>query len=526
VTAAVVEAAERPRDADLGAWIAVAAGGLGALMASLDISITNSALPQIQGEVGATGTEGTWIGTGYLVSEIVMIPLTAWLSRVLGLRTLLLACATLFILFSMVCGAAHDLTWMIIGRVGQGFTGGALIPTGQTIVATRLPRRQLTLGMSLFGVIVLAGPILGPLTGGWLAENVSWRWCFFVNLPVGAGLIALLLIAIPREPADLKALWRADWLGILGLAVGLSSLTIVLEEGQRERWFESSMIVDLSIAAVAGITVLIAAQLISKDPVVKLKLLLNRSYVSVIILVTAFGAVFYGALYLIPQFLAGVAGYNAAQSGVVMLIGGVPAFFAVAMVPRLLPRLGLRPMVTLGLLAIAASCFLDNNLTILSDGRDFTISQLLRGLGQILFMFPLNQASVGSVEAEFAGDAVGLYNMARNLGGSIGLASLGAVLDWRTSQHVAALRESVTGNSPLAQERLSAMAAGVVGQQGDSAYGQLQALRQLAGEIDRQAMVLTYADAFWLLGVLLLLCLPLILLLKTPTRAGSAFGAH
>lgn len=520
------DASGRPRDADLGAWIAVAAGGLGALMASLDISITNSALPQIQGEIGATGTEGTWIGTGYLVSEIVMIPLTAWATRVLGLRNLLLACAALFILFSIICGTANDLTWMIIGRVGQGFTGGALIPTGQTIVATRLPRHQQTLGLSLFALIVLMGPIVGPLTGGWLAENISWRWCFFVNLPVGAALTALLLLALPRDRADLKSLLRADWLGVIGLAVGLSSLTIVLEEGQRERWFESQMIVDLSIASVVGIAVLILAQFTSKDPVVKLKLLLNRSYASVVILVTAFGATFYGVLYILPQFLSGIAGYNAQQSGLVLLVSGIPAFLAIAIVPPLMSRVDMRWLVAAGLVGIALSCFLNHGMTSQSAGGDFTASQLLLGFGQVLILFPLNQASVGTVAPELAGDAAGLFNMARNLGGSMGLASLGAVIDWRNTLHVGALRESVRANSPLAQERLSDMASGFLAQSGDAAQAQLQALGQLAGQIQQQAMVLTYADAFWLLGVMLLLCLPLVFLLRPPKHAASALGGH
>src|SRR5471030_3190292 len=263
--AAPAPEAERASAAD---WLAVAAGSLGALMATLDISITNSALPQIQGEIGATGTEGTWISTGYLMSEIVMIPLAGWLSRLLGLRNFLVSCALLFTLFSIMCGTADSLPQMIIGRIGQGFAGGAMIPTAQMIIRTRLPRSQLPLGMSLFGVIVILGPVLGPVVGGWLAENVSWHWCFFLNIPVCAGLVLLLLLGLPPEKPVWDDFFKADWLGIFGLSAALSSLTVVLEEGQRERWFESNMIIWLTVVMAIGFMCMAIAQLTAKKPVI------------------------------------------------------------------------------------------------------------------------------------------------------------------------------------------------------------------------------------------------------------------
>ncbi len=296
-------------------WIAVIAGALGALIATLDISIVNSALPQIQGEIGATGTEGTWIATGYLVSEVVMIPLTAWLSRMLGMRTLLLTCAVLFTVFSVMCGASHDLSTMVIGRVGQGFFGGALIPTAQTIVRTRLPQHQIPIGMTMFGLIVLLGPLMGPVLGGWLTENGSWQWCFFINIPVAVGLVSLLLIGVPHQKANIHELVEADWPGIIGMSIGLSCLTIVLEEGQRDQWFDSQLIRTLSIFAVMGLTTLGITQFTSKRPVLKLKLLKNYTYASVILIVVTIGMVLYNILYVLPQFLSGVAGYNAFQSG-------------------------------------------------------------------------------------------------------------------------------------------------------------------------------------------------------------------
>lgn len=497
-------------------WIAVIGGALGALMATLDISITNSALPQIQGEIGATGTEGTWISTGYLMSEIVMIPLAAWLTRVFGLRMFLLSNTLLFTVFSITCGMSHTLPQMIAGRIGQGFTGGAMIPTAQTIVRTRLPMHQMPIGMTLFGLIVLTGPLLGPVLGGWLAENIDWSWCFFVNVPVGIALMMLLYVGLPKSIPDWHQFVYADWLGIVGLSTGLSSLTVVLEEGQRENWFDSRMIFWLSILAVLGIATLIIAQFTAKRPVVRLGLLANKNYASVIFIVFVVGAGLYCVSYLVPQFLAGIAGYNAEQSGGIMLLVGLPAFAVMPILPRMLAKVDARLMVISGLLFFAFSCMFDTTLTAQSVGHDFYASQILRGVGQMLAMMPLNQASMAAVSREEAGDAAGLYNMARNLGGSVGLALLGVYIDRRNAFHDAVIRDSVTANSIVGQEHLAATSAGFVAQHGDTAYAHLQALGQLAGEMQLQAAVITYSETFYVMGVALLLCIPLAMFLRKP----------
>ena len=518
--------AHHPERASVADWIAVAAGSLGALMATLDISITNSALPQIQGEIGATGTEGTWISTGYLMSEIVIIPLAAWLTRVFGLRNFLLSCAVLFILFSMMCGLSHTLMAMIIGRIGQGLTGGAMIPTAQTIIRSRLPMSQLPIGMTAFGLIVLLGPLLGPVLGGWLTENISWSWCFFINLPVCIGLITLLLVGLPSDRPHWEAVRQADWLGIVGLSVGLSSLTVVLEEGQRERWFESHMIVWLSLLSLFGMVLIAISQFTAKKPVMRLSLLRNPRYASVILIVLVVGAVFYSVIYLIPQFLGLIAGYNAEQSGWVMLVSGVPAFMMMPILPRLLGKMDFRILVITGLLCFVASCMLDIHLTAQSVGHDFFWSQLIRGVGQILAMMPLNQASMAAVSREESGDAAGIYNMARNLGGSIGLAIIGTVIDRRNTFHVATIRESLTANSVLGQDRIAANTASWFAQTGDMAYSRMRALGQLAGQIQQQAMVITYSEVFYVLGIALLCCVPLALLLKTPRYHAPAAAGH
>ncbi|UEP52106.1 DHA2 family efflux MFS transporter permease subunit [Burkholderia ambifaria] len=525
-TAATPPAPPHEGRASVTDWIAVAAGALGALMATLDISITNSALPQIQGEIGATGTEGTWISTGYLMSEIVMIPLAAWLTRVFGLRNFLLTNAALFIAFSMMCGWSNSLAMMIAGRIGQGFTGGALIPTAQTIIRTRLPLSQLPVGMTLFGLIVLLGPLFGPVLGGWLAENVSWSWCFFLNLPVCLLLMALLVFGLPSDRPQWNTFFNADWLGIAGLAIGLSSLTVVLEEGQRERWFESQMIVTLSCVSLAGMILIALSQRFAQRPIMRLSLMRNPRYASVIVIVSAVGAGLYGVSYLLPQFLAIVAGYNAEQAGAIMLLSGLPAFLVMPILPRLLGKVDFRILVISGLLLFCLSCMLDIGLTAQSVGHDFVWSQLIRGVAQMLAMMPLNQASMAAVAREDSGDAAGLYNMARNLGGSIGLAIIGTVIDRRTTFHAAALRESVSANSPIGQERLSAYAANWFAHTGDLAYSHLRALGQLARQIQIQAIVMTYSETFYLLGLALLTCVPLALLLKTPRGPQPMSSGH
>lgn len=504
-----------PERADLTAWLAVAAGTLGALMATLDISIVNSALPTIQGEIGASGTEGTWIATAYLVAEIVIIPMAAWLQRLLGLRTFLLIAAGLFTAFSVLCGVSTNLTMMIIGRIGQGFTGGAMIPTAQTIIAQRLPPAQQPVGIAAFGVTAIMGPVLGPLVGGWLTENISWHYAFFINVPICAILITLLLVGLPHEKAKPELLGEADWIGILGLALGLGGLTVFLEDGQREQWFSSDLIRWMFAITIIGFGMIAWGQFFAKSPIVKLKLLRDRQFGAVILMGIVLGVVLYGTSYAIPQFLAAIAGYNALQAGKVVLLSGIPSLFMMAIVPILLKRVDIRIAVATGLFIMGFSALLDAELTAGSAGGDFTVSQLLRGVGQILGMLFLSQAVVRSVPPEDAGDASGLFNAARNLGGSFALAGISVLQDQRMWFHSRRLEETLNANSVDVQGYVGALSAAV----GDPGAG----LRLLSGQIQLQALTMTYNDIFWIMGVGTLAVLPLVLFLRPlPKRAGPA----
>jgi len=507
-----------PERADAAAWLAVAAGTLGALMATLDISIVNSSLPTIQGEIGASGTEGTWISTAYLVAEIIIIPLSGWLQKLFGLRTLLLIAASLFTSFSIICGLSTTLPMMIIGRVGQGFTGGALIPTAMTIIATRLPRSQQPIGNALFGATAILGPVVGPVLGGWLTENVSWHYAFFINLPVGIALLTLLIVALPHQKGNFDQIREADWLGIAGLALGLGCLTVVLEEGEREQWFSSPTILWLSAVSLLGFILLFAGQWLAKKPVIALRLLLDRQFGAVVVMVTMVGMVIYGTSYVIPQFLATIAGYNALQAGQVVLLTGVPMMLMMPVTPWLVQNVDIRIAVSMGMSLLAISAYMETDLTSLSTGGSFVDSQLLRGVGTVFAMMFMNQAAIRSVSPDQASDASGLYNTARNLGGSLALAGIAVIQDQRTWLHSRRLEESLPANSVDVQDYMSGQAHMLGGS--DAAY------RALGRSIQTQALTMTYTDLFWILTVGIIAVTPLVLFLRPLPKHAKPVAAH
>lgn len=504
--------ADEAEKADFSAWMAVAAGTIGAFMATLDAPIVNAALPTIQGGIAASADEGTWISTSYLVAEIVMIPLAGWFEKIFGLRNFLLLATSLFIGFSAMCGLSTNLTQMIIGRVGQGFSGGALIPTALTIVATRLPQGQRPLGTALFGLTAVLGPVVGPLVGGWLTENVSWHYTFFINVPVGLALIALIVIAVPGRATRLGLLTKADWLGVVGLSVGLGCLTTLLEEGQRERWFESAFILKLSVVSGLGFVAMAVGQFTSRTPIIDLRLLFQKSFGSVFVSSLVVGAALYGLLYLIPQFLARVPDYNAEQAGHVALISGLPSLLIMPFYPLIVRALDIRIVIGSGLLFYSAGCFYNSGLIPDANGSQFVTSQILCGFGQALSLLFLNEAATRSVPDEKTEDASGLFNAGRNLGGSFGLALIKTMLERREDLHTDRISESISATSPIAQDAMNRMAAGEGGMQG--------ALQMLKTTIDLQAEVMAYSDLYFILGVLMLVGLPFVPFIRPiPSKA-------
>lgn len=503
-------------------WLAVAAGMIGSLMALMDISIVNAALPVIQGEIGATPSEGTWVGTSYLIAEIIVIPLCAWLERLLGLRRLLVIGASVFTLFSMVCGFATSLEMMIAGRIGQGLSGGVLIPTALTIVAVRLPPAQQTVGLAVTAMAALLGPVIGPLLGGWLTENYSWHLAFFINVPICAGLLVMLMIALPKSSGNLAEIRDADWFGIAGMAIGLGALTLLLEEGHREQWFESTFIWQLAAASLLGFVLIAIGQKRPGRPVIRLALLRNPSLASSIMLLAGLGSVLFTGIFIIPQFLVAIAGYNAEQAGQIAFIGGAVSIPVALIYPVTFARLDARLTIFIALMALATANWLASELSPQSTGSHFILSQLLFGFGTTMTAIPLMGSVIASVSTEDAAEANSLSAVARNLGGSVGLAGLASFQQQRFTLHASQLHTSLPANDLEAQSQIaqsSAMFGG--GPEGlDAAY------RLIDGQVMLQASVMTFGDMFLALATVALLVSPFVLLLRPPPPGMQMGMAH
>ena len=522
MSAVAAPASGVPGRASLADWLAIGAGTLGAMMAMMDISIVNASLPVIQGEIGATPSEGTWVGTSYLIAEVVCIPLTAWLERLFGLRRLLIGGGVLFTLFSIICGSSTSLLAMILGRAGQGLSGAVLIPSAMTLVATRLPPAQQTAGLAITAMSALLGPVVGPLLGGWLTENYSWHLAFYINVPLCMIQVTLLMIGLPKSQGDRNELRRADWIGVAGMVIGLGSITTLLEEGHREQWFDSALIWKLAIAGAAGIAMITFGQFRAKRPVIRIALLRNRVLASAVLLLVGLGMLLYSSLFIIPQFLVSIAGYNALQAGGIAFLGGVIAIPTAFIYPFTFARLDIRIVVGLAVLILTLTNYLVSGLSTGSTGSDFVIPQLIFGVGTTLTAIPLQSAVISSVRPEDASEANSLSSVARNLGGSISLAALASFQDQRFDLHHWRINSAMSANDAALGQQLNDTAATF----GGGAQGLEAATRMIDGQVMVQAVVMSFNDVFLALAVAGLVVAPFALFLRTPQPGAAPMVMH
>ena len=525
--AAVQAAPQNPGRASAAVWISILAAMIGAFMAILNIQITNASLLNIEGGIGTGVDNGSWISTSYLIGEIVVIPLTDYLSRVFSFRKIMLAHATLFAIFSVACAFTHDLPSMIAMRGLQGYFGGVLIPMAFTLVFTKLPKAQQPIGLAMFSLAVTFAPAIGPTIGGYLTENYGWQTIFFVNVVPTAVMVAMLYITLERQPMQLGLLKEGDWFGIATMAVGLSALQAVLEEGNKDDWFGSPFIVKLAITAAISLSLFIANELIVEKPLLKLRLLTNRSFGMGTTAAVFLGFGLFGSIYLLPAYLGQVQGYNAEQIGEVLAWTGLPQLILIPLVPKLMQRIDARYLAAFGLMLFAYSSFMNTTMSLDYSGDQFFIPNIIRAIGQALTLAPLSNVSLGSVAPQDAAAASGISNMMRNLGGAIGTAVLATIVTKREQFHSNIIGQSVDLGREEVRSRIAEMtnyflSHGVA----DPAAAHAQAIIALGKVVKRQALVLGFSDTFMVLGVVLLLSAAAILMTRKTKATTGGGGAH
>jgi DHA2 family multidrug resistance protein len=517
--------AEAEPAVSLRTWIAVGGSIIGAFMAVLNIQITNASLPYIEGGIGTGGVNGAWVITAYLIGEIIVIPMTDFMSRVFSLRRYLIVNTILFLFFSAACGQAHSLSEMIVLRALQGFTGGVLIPLAFTIIVAMLPPSKRSIGLAGFAITATFAPAIGPTIGGWLTDNYGWQTIFYINLVPGAIMVPALIYGLPRSRTQLGLLRRTDWLGIALMAVGLASLQTVLDEGDVYNWFDSPFIVRLSLLAVVMLAAFLIVELRREEPLIRLRLLARRNFGLGTLGNFLLGFALYGSAYLLPQYLSVAQGLDSEQIGEVMAWTGLPQLVIIPFVPYLMRRIDPRLLVSLGLAIFAYSCFMNLRLDANYAAPQLLLPDVTRAFGQALVMTPLSAIAMVGISSAEAGGASGLFNMLRNLGGAIGTAALETFFTRREQFHSFIINANVSTLQPATEAHLRSLQEYFMSHGTPDAAGAMhRAMIAVGATIRAQATYMGYADCFGLLGVVLVAAVAAVALLRK--GAASAAGAH
>nr|WP_297460891.1 DHA2 family efflux MFS transporter permease subunit [uncultured Halomonas sp.] len=483
----------------------------GMFMAILDIQIVASSLLEIQAGVSASSDEISWVQTSYLIAEIVMIPLSGMLCRILSTRVAFVISSAGFTLASLGCALATSIEQLIVLRAIQGFMGGAMIPITFAVSFSIFPRRAMGSVQAVIGMVVTMAPSIGPTVGGYITELASWHWLFLANVIPGIGVTWAAWKFLDIDRGDLAAARRLDVIGLVLMAVFLGTLEFVLEEGPGDDWFASRTILGLTLLCMAAGVWFFRRTLTSANPIVDLHAFANRNFALGAGLGFVIGIALYGLVYLMPLFLGQVRGYSSLQIGEVMSVTGVAMFCAAPMVGRLSNRLDLRVLLFFGLLLVGTGSAMNANLTVESGFWQFFWPQIVRGLGLIMCLIPASRIALGTLPAAEVANASGLYNVMRNLGGAVGLALLDTVLEIREDFHWNQLIVAIDRGREVVVAQIAeyqALFAGHVAEPYQAAIG------MLAQRVTQQAEVLAYNDIFLWLGLIYLACVPLVLLLR------------
>lgn len=509
-------------------WLIAISVALGALLEIVDTSIVNVALPQMQASLGVTLSEVGWVITSYAIANVIILPLSAWLGDAVGKKRFFVFSLVAFVAASMLCGLAHSLGMLVFARVLQGLFGGGLLAKAQSFLWETFPPEERGAAQALFGIVAIAGPAIGPTLGGYIVTNLDWRWIFYVNFPIGLLAISMAATFLP-EDGPRKATGSIDWLSLGLMATGLGALQTFLEEGYSESWFESPLIVVCAALAVVCLVLFVERQLSSSSPVVDLRVLRYRSLWAGCICAAVLGMGLYGAMFAVPIFAQSVMRYTSQQTGMLMLPGALASAFAMPVMARLLRKFEPRVLVAGGSVLVICSLWMLSRMNPQTNEDELFWPLIVRGFGTVMMFLPMSMATFGAVPVKDVSKATGLYNLTRQLGGSIGIAVLTTVLSSRTAFHRSVLVEKLGVSDVATAERLRALTAGFMAKGFDPASAKAQALTVLDGSVSLQASVMSFADSFWLVALVFLCTMPLILLLgkvRPGAGAGAAADAH
>jgi MFS transporter, DHA2 family, multidrug resistance protein len=500
-------------------WLEAIAVLTGTFMVVLDTTVVNVSLPQIAGSLSATVEESTWALTSYLAANAVILPMTGWLSTVLGRKRLMLASIVGFTAASFLCGLAPSLSFLILFRIIQGATGGVMQPLSQAIMLEAFPPAERGKAMGFWGLGIIVAPIFGPVIGGWLTDNWSWRWVFYINVPVGIGAVVLNSLYLFDPPYLKRQISRIDYWGLSYLAIGIAALQIALDKGEQEDWFSSHLITILMIMAVVGIAALIIRELRSDEPIVDLHVFRERTYTMGVILVTLMGFVLFGSMVLVPVMLQTLLRYPPLQAGYAMAPRGLGSLIAMPLVGILTAKVDPRKLLAGGFLLGGWTMFWLADLSLDAGYWDIFWPQFVQGVAMGLLFVPLTTVTMDRIARERMGNASSLFNLMRNIGGSAGIAIVQTLLANRNQAHINILGAHMDGYNAGNQQFLASLKSAFMSRGIDAVTAGQRAYATAFGLVQQQAAMLSFIDAFRLLGWAFVLSTPFILLMRRPTHA-------
>ena len=516
-----------PVHPEINPWLIAIAVMSSTFMEVLDTTVVNVSLPHIAGSLSASNDEATWTLTSYLVANAIILPMTGWLAGRFGRKRLLLLSVTGFTAASFLCGLAPSLSFLIVCRVIQGACGGGLQPLSQAILMESFPPEKRGQAMAFWALGIVVAPMLGPVAGGWLTDNYSWRWVFYINVPIGVVALLLTQLFIYDPPYLRRQKTGIDFWGIGLLALGIGSLQIMLDKGQEDDWFGSRFIVTLAVLAITGLAALVIRELKAKHPVIDLGVFKYRSFAVGTFLMTLIGFVLYGSTVLLPLFMQVLLGYTATHAGVTNLPRGLASFLIMPFVGRLTGKVDHRKLLAIGLVVSAYAMWELSRFSLNVGYWDFVWPLMLQGAALGFIFVPLTTITNNPIPNERMGNATSIFNLMRNIGASIGI-SMVTTVQFRAQQaHINRLSSHVYPENPAARQMFQGLKAYFMGQGASAATATQQAYEAMWGMVQRQAAMLSYNDTFLFLAIIFVAMFPFLFLLRKPrAKKGAAAMMH